>query len=514
MNVGLLLSTSARKYPHRPAIIFEEERWCFKDLDSRCGQLAGAMQKAGLQKGDRVGILFYNSRYFVEVYFAAVKIGLIATPINFRLAGPEIAYILNDAKPGILFYGPEFETTLTNLHEQLEVPPLLVSPRPERTATALDYEAFRAQGDCAAPALDVCEDDPCQLMYTSGTTGKPKGAILTHRNVLWNLFNTILIREDRSGERALIVGPLYHTAALNNHLTIQVALGGTSIIIRKFEPESLLKTIAKEQATIISGAPALYHMLLQHPRAGDYDTRSINKCTAGSDKMPMTLKKRLLDFFPNIKGIYDIYGCTEASPSIAILRAEDSLRTEGSVGKAAPFVDVRLIDENGRDLPAGEVGELICSGPNVMQGYFRNPAGTRETIRNGWLHTGDLARSDDEGFIYIVDRKKDMIVSGGENIYPRELEEVLLCHAAIAEVAVIGVADPVWGESVKAFVVCEENARIDAQEVINFCRQHLAGYKKPKSVVFVSELPRNAVGKVLKRVLKQNSDPAGLSMRS
>ncbi|MFC1884084.1 class I adenylate-forming enzyme family protein [Thermodesulfobacteriota bacterium] len=353
------------------------------------------------------------------------------------------------------------------------------------------------------PSDDVNEGDLCQIMYTSGTTGRPKGAVLTHSNILWNFINTILGREDSGGGRAVIAGPLYHTAALNNHLTIQIAFGGTCIIMRKFEPESMLRIIQEERITLVSGAPALFNMLLQYPDNNKFDTASVTKCTAGSEKLPMEVKERLLKFFPNTRGVYDVYGCTEASPCIAIVNAEDSLRKDGSVGMPLPFLDVRIIDETGRDLQTGEVGELICKGPNVMKGYFGNSEGTAEAIRDGWLYTGDLAKMDEEGFIYIVDRKKDMIVSGGENIYPRELEEVLLRHPDVLDVTVVGVSDPDWGESVKAFVVKKEDSSIDEEAVINFCKEHLASYKKPKYVSFISSIPRNPSGKALKRLLKE-----------
>jgi acyl-CoA synthetase (AMP-forming)/AMP-acid ligase II len=506
MNVGRLLSNSAQKYPETLAIISEEGRWTFEAFDQRTGQLAGAMINAGLRKGDRVAILFFNSSYFVEVYFAAIKVGLIATPLNFRLAGPEIINVLNNSQASILFFGSEFETTLLDIRKQLKTVRLFVSTRDSGISSAINYETFLSGGKCVPPHSDVCEDDSCQLMYTSGTTGRPKGAILTHRNVLWNLFNTVLAREDKAGERALIVGPLYHTAALNNHFTIQAALGGTSIIVRKFEPESLLRTIEREKATIISGAPALYNLLLQYPDAHKYDTRSITKCTAGSDKLPMTVKKKLLEFFPNIKGIYDVYGCTEASPCITILNAEDSLRKDLSVGKALPFLEVRIVDEDDKFLPPGEVGELVCRGPNVMSGYHGDPEGTREALRNGWLHTGDLSKMDAEGYFYIVDRKIEMIVSGGENIYPREVEETLMRHPAIADVAVVGVADPDWGESVKAFVALKKGQTLTEQEVIDFCKQYLAGYKKPKTVTFVLSIPRTPSGKALKRLLVERTE--------
>ena len=515
MNIGYLLSNSAHKYPERLAIISEEGRWTYKAFNERVNRLAGALMNVGLKKGDRIAILFYNCSYFVEVYFAAVKIGLVPTPVNFRFAGSEIVYVLNDSQPRMLFYGPEFEKTLLGVRDQLVSVRHFVSPHNGASFLAADYEDFLSGGapNAVIPDSNVNENDPCQLIYTSGTTGKPKGTILTHRNVLWNLFNTIWAREDKSGEKALIVGPLYHTAALNNHLAIQVALGGTSIIIRKFEPESLLRTIEQENATLISGAPALYNRLMQHPNAHQYDTRSITKCTSGSEKLPLEVKKKLLEFFPNIKGVYDVYGLTEASPSIAILNAEDSLRKDGSVGKPLPFLETRIVDENHRSLPPGEVGELICRGPNVMQGYFRNPQGTKEAIQNGWLFTADLAKMDEEEFLYIVDRKKEMIVSGGENIYPREIEEVLIRHPAVADVAVIGIPHPTWGETVKAFVALREGQTIDEQEVINFCKKYLAGYKKPTVVDFVPSIPRNPSGKALKRLLRHSKKNATQSKK-
>jgi fatty-acyl-CoA synthase len=506
MNLGYLLTNSARRQADRLAVVSAEGRWTFKGFDERTNRLANAMLEAGLKKGDRVAILFFNSIYFAEVYFAAVKVGIVASPVNFRFVGPEIAYVLNDARPSALFYGPEFERTLCGIRGEIETVRLYVSPSKDASSLAVNYDDFLSSGRSTLPNMAVSEDDPCQIMYTSGTTGKPKGAVLTHRNVLWNLFNTMLAREDRAGERAIIVGPLYHTAALNNHFSIQVALGGTSIMVRKFEPEALLRTIEEERATVISGAPALYNMLMQCPNAHKYDRSTIRKCTAGADKLPMELKKRLLDFFPNIKGVYDVYGCTEASPCITILNAEDSLRKDGSVGKALPFLEARVVGEDGRILPPGEVGELICRGPNVMQGYHGNPEGTREALRNGWLYTGDLARTDEEGFFYIVARKKEMIVSGGENIYPREIEEVLIRHPAVSDVAVVGVPDPDWGEAVKAFVVLRAGESMDAEQVVAYCKTQLASYKKPKVVAFVPFIPRNPSGKALKRLLVENGD--------
>lgn len=507
MNIGYLLTNSARKFPQRLAVIAGEGRYTFEAFDHKTNRMANAMLKFGLKKGDRVAILFFNGIHFVETYFAAVKAGLVATPINFRLADPEILHLINHSQSKLLFYDPAFEIRLEQLQNRLDSIQRFVSPHNGASALAQPYEVFAADGN-GNSLPGVHEDDPCQLMYTSGTTGVPKGAVLTHRNILWNLFNTICGREDQPGERAVIVGPLFHTAALNNHFTIQVALGGTSILVRKFEPTTLLQTIETERATLMSGAPALYNRLMDHPDAHTFDVRSITKCTAGADKLTMETKERIMDFFPNIEGVYDVYGCTEASPCITILSAGDSMRKDLSVGKALPFLDARVVDESDTPLPPGQVGEIVCRGANVMKGYHEDPEATRAAVRNGWLHTGDMARMDEEGFFYIVDRKKDMILSGGENIYPREIENVLIRHPAIAEVAVVGIPDAEWGESVKAFIVLKEGCLLDEEGVIDFCRQFLAGYKKPKGVAFVDSIPKNPLGKVLKRLLREEHNPS------
>ncbi|MBU1276954.1 MAG: long-chain fatty acid--CoA ligase [Proteobacteria bacterium] len=503
MNVGSLLVNAAGKFPAATAIVAGQVRLSFAELDQRTRRLASAMLAAGLAPGDPVGMLFYNSAHLVEVYFATVRAGLVAVPVNFRLAGREMAFMLEDSGAKALFYDPEFDPIIAGIRDGLEALKFLVSPQPGPSGLAREYEEFLASGQPSEDRPGVTEDHPCQIMYTSGTTGRPKGAVITHRNVIWNLFNTIHGRDDRAGQVSIIVGPLYHTAALNNHLTIQVALGGTSVLVKNFDAEGLLATIQEERATVISGSPAMYNLLMQHPAAGNYDTTSITKCTTGADKLAMETKRRLMKFFPNIEGVYDVYGCTEASPCIAILGARDSLRKDASVGPALPFLQVRVVDEMGRALGPDQVGELVCRGPNVMRGYHNNPEGTAEAIRDGWLHTGDLARMDQEGFLYIVDRKKDMIVSGGENIYPRELEEVLYTHPEIADAAVVGLPDPLWGESVCAFVALKPGSRLQAGEVVELCKANLASYKKPKRVEFLQEIPRNPSGKVLKRELRR-----------
>jgi acyl-CoA synthetase (AMP-forming)/AMP-acid ligase II len=272
--------------------------------------------------------------------------------------------------------------------------------------------------------------------------------------------------------------------------------------MKHFEPRRFMEIIQKEKVNVISGAPAMFHLLLNLPRVEKYDTRSITRCTVGASTLPDETKKRLMKLFPNAKGIYDVYGATEASPTLTVLKAADSFRKTACVGPAPPFLEVRIVDPQDREVPRGETGEIICRGPNVMKEYYKDPQGTAEALKGGWLHTGDIGRMDDEGFVYIVDRKKDMIISGGENIYPREIEELLYSHPQIREAAVVGIPDPLWGEAVKAFVVLRTGASTTEEEVIEYCKAHLASYKKPKRVEFIDSLPRNPSGKVLKNLLR------------
>jgi fatty-acyl-CoA synthase len=503
MNVGQILTLTANKFPERTAIIFENKRFTYREFNERVNQLAQALVQRGLRKGEKVAILLFNSNHFVEAYFATAKTGGIFTPINFRFAPGEVKYVLNHSDARFFLFGEEFSDLVNEIRSDLLKVEVFIVAGEKRVKRTLDYEMLLKNSKGGETAVRLSERDGCQLMYTSGTTGRPKGALITHGNILWNLVNAIVGREEEEGEVSLVVGPLYHTAALNNHFTIQVALAGTSILIKSFEPKRVMEIIEQEKVNVISGAPAMYNLLLALPDIERYNTHSITKCTTGASILPHETKERLLKLFPNAKGIYDVYGCTEASPNIAILKARDSLRKRACVGKPVPFLEVRIVDQKDRDVSAGDIGELICRGPNVMKRYYKDRKATLEALRGGWLHTGDLGRIDEEGFVYIVDRKKDMIVSGGENIYPREIEEVLYHHPKIQDAAIIGVPDPTWGESVKAFVVLKKGETMKEEEVIEYCKKYLASYKKPRSVEFVEDLPRNPSGKVLKKVLKE-----------
>ncbi len=503
MDVGQILTLAANKFPDRTALIFENHRFTYQEFNRRANQFAHALVQLGLRKGDKVAVLLFNSSQFVESYLGTVKGGGVFTPVNFRFAPEEAQTIVDHSDARFFVFGDEFSDLVEEIRPGLKRVVCFISAGNRLFPGALAYEGLLEKSLGEEISLGLSEKDPCQLMYTSGTTGRPKGVLLTHGNVLWNLVNAILGREEREGEISLVIGPLYHTAALNNHLTVRIAMAGTSILLKHFEPERVMETIERERVTVISGAPAVYHFLLALPDLERYNTSSVTKCTSGAAILPDESRKKLLKLFPNAKGIYDVYGCTEASPNITILKAEDSLRKRECVGPSLPFVEVRIVDDQGREVPTGQVGELLCRGPNVMKGYYKDRKATQEALQGGWLHTGDLSRRDEEGFIYIVDRKKDLIVSGGENIYPREIEECLYHHPKVQDAAVIGIPDPLWGESVGAFIVLKKGESMNKGEVIDYCKGHLASYKKPKVVEFLDALPRNPSGKVLKTELRK-----------
>jgi len=503
VNVGQLLTLQAAKFPERTALLFEGQKFTYREFNQRSNRLAHAFLRFGLQKGDRVATLLFNSNHFVEVFLGTAKIGGVFTPINFRLTAEEVLFILNHSDARFFVFGEEFSSLVENIRSKLTKVGVFIVVGKAISPDILQYEDLLQESLSDEPYSTVVEDDECQMLYTSGTTGRPKGAVITHGNVFWNLINTLLGREDKEGEVSLVCGPLYHAAALNNHFFTRVALAGTSIIVKYFDPEKVMELIAREKVNVISGAPAMFHLLLNLPGVEKYDTRSIIRCTSGAAILPEETKRRLMKLFPNASGVYDVYGATEASPNIAILKAADSFRKSACVGPPVPFAEVKIVDEQDREVPQGQVGEVICRGPNIMKGYYQDPEATEEALRGGWLHTGDLGRMDEEGFLYIVDRKKDMIISGGENIYPREIEELLYGHPKIQDAAVVGIPHSLWGESVRAFVVLKAGQRMTEEEVIEYCKSHLASYKKPRSVRFVDSLPRNPSGKVLKTKLRE-----------
>ncbi|MDP2950105.1 MAG: AMP-binding protein, partial [Chloroflexota bacterium] len=445
---------------------------------------------------------------YLEAYFALAKIGAIAVPLNFRLHADEISYIVNNADASAFILGAPFIDTIRGIQKDLPLIRQYVSVTDAPVEEMLHYETLLAEGSPDEPAVLVEEDDPAFIMYTAGTTGRPKGAVLTHKNqvTMWLLAVLEVASEPGIGDlaefRVCAAPPLFHLASFGYSQAHLLRCATVILPTQLFNPVEILQLIEREKIDSVLLIPAMANFLLQVPDIDKYDTSSLKVWLSGAAILPTETRRRIGQAFPTVK-IFDAFGQTESSAVVSMLRPSDAQRKVASVGRALPFIEIRVVDAQDRDVPVGEVGEAIYRGPTIMKEYYNNPQATAAALRGGWLHSGDLVRRDEEGFLYVVDRKTDMIVSGGENIYPAEVEEVLYRHPHILEAAVIGVHDEQWGESVKAIVVPKPGQTLTEEEVIEFCKQHLASYKKPKSVDFIDALPRNPAMKVLKTVLRE-----------
>lgn len=509
MLIGDILRRNAKLYPHKTAIVFEGKKYSYGELDDRIKRLANRLRAKGIGKGDRVGLLEHPCPQYIELYIAIPKIGAVLTPLNCRLAGRELEYIINDAEIKMLILGKEFIDVIHSIQSDLKtvVTYFCIGDAPSGMGT---YEELITGFSPEVQEIDIDDDDIAVQMYTSGTTGKPKGAMLTHKNLISMYISRIIDFKLDMDDIFLSAVPYYHTAA--EYALVILYAGGTLIIHGKFEPGDFLETLETENVTFTLGVPSMVNFLLQHiekhPRY--YDFSNLKMFLYGASPMPVAVLRKAIETFKPV--FLHSYGLTEASPGVTFLRPEEQVlegpeekvRRLASCGKEIFNVEARVVNEQGVDVKPGEVGEIIVKGDNIMKGYWKLPEETAETIKNGWLHTGDMATVDEDGYVFIVDRRKDMIISGGENIYPREVEEVLYSHPSILEAAVIGVPDEDWGESVKAFVVLKEGKKVSEEEIIDFCKKNLASYKKPKSVEFLDSLPRNPVGKVLKKELRES----------
>lgn len=502
MIVRDFLGFAADHYPEKLAIIFKDRRITYRQLHDRVQRLAAGFIRLSIKKGDRVAVLMWNSTELVEAYLAAAHMGAIFTPINYRLTKGELEYVLSDASPSILIVDQKCRAMVTGAISDPRLTERLYcvsAPCPEGTKPYSDL--FTAEPLTAKTPLDI--HDPCQLIYTSGTTARPKGVLLSQDNVVWNTINMLLRRHDRHDDVALIVGPMFHSAALNSHYTARLSMGATAVIMDRFDAKEMMELIQREKITVVSGSPTLLIMLMEHCKPGDYDTSSVTTLTSGADKLRLQVQKAIREYFPNINGVYDVYGPTECSPCVTTLEARDSLRKVGSVGPPLPFVKVRLLDDAGNQVKTGEVGEIVVQGPVVMLGYYKQPEETAKVMKEGWFYTGDIAWADEEGYLFFSDRKKDVIVSGGENIASREVEEALYKHPDVFRVAVFGVPDEKWGERVIAAIVPKEGRHPVLEEVREFTRQHLSSYKVPKEILIMDQLPESGTGKVQKQALKK-----------
>ncbi|GAA1993827.1 acyl-CoA synthetase [Catenulispora subtropica] len=505
-SLGDLLRRSAARDPDKLALVFGAVRQTFAELDATVNRAANALAAQGIGRGDRVVLLAHNSHGFVVAYFALARLGAVSVPVNFMLGPEEIAYVVTHSGAVAVIAEDALCGTADRAWAAAGATPLLkaaIGTEHGHPEGWLDFTAWYADEDADAtePQVPVGDDDPVQIMYTSGTESRPKGAVMTTRNLVAQYTSAIVSGDMAAGDVEVHALPLYHCAQLHCFLTPDVQLGATSIVLPGADPAAILRTVEEEGVTKLFCPPTVWIALLRHPDFDARDLRSLRKGYYGAAAMPVEVLAELRRRLPALR-LYNFYGQTEMSPVATVLGPDDQERRAGSAGRAALNVETLVVDDDGREVPRGEVGEIVHRGPHTMRGYWNDPERTAEAFRGGWFHSGDLGIMDDEGYLRVVDRKKDMIKTGGENVASREVEETVYQHPAVAEVAVFGVPDPYWIEMVCAAVVVKPGMDLAPEEVVDFCRARLAGFKTPKRVVIVSALPKNPSGKVLKRELR------------
>ncbi len=501
-GIGSWLTKRELLSGNREAIVEGPRRLTYRELNRRVNRLATWLLNAGLEQGDRCAYLAYNEIEVVELIFAAAKIGLVLVPLNWRLAARELSFILSDSGTETLFFDAEFTKTVEALKkgEGLKIKREVVIGG--RTEKADPYEEALAQGSDEEPEMteNVTLDTPHIIMYTAGTTGLPKGAVLTQGCSFWNAVNLELDMNFLPMDRDLLVLPMFHIGGIGLFTLPMIHVGGTVVIQRSFDAEATLRLLRDERITLFFAVPAIFLFLIQHPAFSAEAFKNVRLIMSGGAPLPVSLVRQY-----HGAGIVlqQGFGMSEAAPSISTLPKDFALKKAGSIGRALFHVEARVVDEKMKDVPPNGVGELVIRGPNVMKEYWNRPDATKEAFSEGWFHSGDMARMDEEGDLYIVDRKKDMFISGGENVYPAEVENAIFELPQVAEAAVIGVKDERWGEAGRAIVALKSGATLSETEVLDFLRGRLAKFKVPKSVVFVDQLPRNAAGKVLKNILRE-----------
>jgi len=487
-GVGSWTLRRARMSPDRVAVVYEEREWTYAQLHERATRLAYGLASLGVRHGDRVAYLGPNHHTFLEALFATGQLGAIYVPLNWRLAPPELAYQLSDCGARVIIVAP----SCAGLVGEVNIPTVPLGE---------PYEQILAPPPLSDLDEHVDPDETCMILYTSGTTGRAKGAMLTHANITWNSVNLLIDVDLASDEVTLVVAPMFHVAALNQTVLPTLLKGGRVILVPSFDPEQVLRLIARHRVTYLFGVPTMFLAMARTPGWAEADLSSVRSAICGGAPVPTAViaayQERGVTFMQG-------YGLTEAAPGVLFLRRDESVRKAGSAGTPVFFTDVRLARPDGGAVQPGEPGEILAHGPNIMAGYWQRPEETAEVLSSdGWLRTGDIGVADEDGFITIRDRTKDLIISGGENIYPAEVEEVLYRHPAVAECAVVGVPDDHWGEVGCAVVVLRDGAAADADELMSFLNGRIARFKVPKSVLFTDSLPRTASGKVLKSAIRK-----------
>jgi long-chain acyl-CoA synthetase len=511
MDILAGLRRAARNCAEYPAVIDGETRLTWREVDRRVRSFASELLGLGVQPGERVAILMLNGFRYLELYYAVPQVGALVVPLNYRLAEPELAAILADSGASTLVVDDSFAPPGQRL---ADAQPLRLihagsgaAPVGMQSYEALIEGAGDTEPDWGRP---IDEDALVGLYYTGGTTGRAKGVMLSHKNLAANALHVAIEFRYRPDTNYLHVAPMFHLADMASTFAVSM-LGGCHTILDRFSPVPVLETVQRERVTDVALVPTMVNAVLQVPDLRDYDLATMRQLLYGASPMPVPLLKRAMELFPC--DFLQAYGMTEASPALTRLTPEDHRRGTAkpgtiweqrlaSAGQADVGVDLRVVDEAGKDVAPGVAGEIIARGPNIMRGYWNQLEETAYALRDGWLHTGDLATVDEGNYIYIVDRLKDMIISGGENVYSTEVESAIYAHPAVLEAAVIGVPDPTWGERVHAVVAVKPNHQATADEIVEVCRGRIASYKVPRSIEFVEALPKSGAGKILKRALR------------
>ncbi|MFE2881480.1 acyl-CoA synthetase [Streptomyces graminifolii] len=502
-NFASILDHHLAQRPDAVAVTQEGRSLTVRHLHERVNQLAAGLAELGVGRGDVVGLLLYNQPEFLELVYATNRLGAVFLPLNYRLSEEEWQYILGHAQAKVIVTEPEFVRAversagcLTDLEHRVVVGGDL----PKEPWIGYDDLLARHQGEHVEP-VDVGLDDLQRLMYTSGTTSRPKGVRITYGNLQAKNLAHIVHFGLTAADTTLVCGPLYHVGGLDMPALGVLYAGGGVVLQRRFDPQAVLEEIEKHRVTNVWLAPAMVNAVLEVPDREEYDTSSVRFVLGGGEKTPEPVLRRIMTAFPNA-WFADAYGLTETVSGDTFLDREHALSKLGSVGRPVPHTRVRIVDDTGAEVPAGELGEITLRGPKVFAGYWRDEKATAAAVRDGWFHTGDIGHVDEDGFLFIDDRKKDMIVSGGENIATPEVERVLYEHPAVLEAAVVGIDHPRWGEVPRAFVVFRPGESAGPEELREFCRARLAKFKVPARFDIVDELPRTPSGKVLKRTLR------------
>jgi fatty-acyl-CoA synthase len=497
-----IINYNARLFPTEDAVIFEDSRVTCDQLKKRVDQRANALLELGVSHGDHVASVSINSMEYVETMLAVWALGAVNVTINWRLSAEELIYVINQCQAKYLIFQDQFSNTIKEIKASLTHVQKYLVFEGSSFPGVIDFSSMIAKAPETESSATVKNSDIATIIYTSGTTGRPKGVVASHKN--W-IASCDAVR-DAAGDyfedhpKSLFSGPFFHSGGLMNML-ICLYFSSPQVIMKKFTPVDFLNWIENEKINRIQGVASLYNMILQAPKLEQYNLSSVDFIGSGAERMADETRKRFGEIFPGAE-IFESYAMTETCASTTFRYREGSYDKNTSVGKPKGDIEVRVADEKGSDLPPGTPGEVLVRGPNIMQGYYNDPEKTSQAIQNGWLYTGDLGQTDEDGFLYILERKNDMIKTGGENIYPKEVENAIYQHPEVVEAAVFGIPDDIWGQKVCAAVVLEKNAEVSEADIIDFCKSHVASFKKPKHVFFIDSLMRTPSGKIQRSALR------------